>query len=102
MSGTPPGSGACCPPRTEGITYLKLGPQSTTVGMVGLQTVFTQLWALGRRPADASDEELVGMARKSNWIPASVVVEAEYANALRDAYRVFYSRRQEGIDGSRA
>ncbi len=98
MSGPPPGSGACCPPRAQGITYLRLGPDGATVGMTGLETVFQQLAAMGRGPEEAGDEELVGMARASNWIPRSPAVEAEYGRALKEAYRTFYKGREKTRD----
>lgn len=94
MSGTPFGSGACCPQRADGITHLKVGPRGHIVGMMGLESVFQQLYALGRRPEEAADAELVGMARKFNYIPDRASVAAEYAAALREAYRGFYSRQK--------
>jgi len=95
MSGVPLGSGACCPPRAEGITYLEIGPRRIKVGMMGLETVFQQLYALGRRPEEATDAELVGMARKSNYIPERPTTEADYAVALREAYARFYARQEK-------
>jgi len=98
MSGPPPGSGACCAPRSQGITSLTIG--DVTVGMVGLETVFRQLTAMGRRPEEASDAELVGMARASNWIPHKPAVEAEYGSALRGAYRAYVARQEGSRDRS--
>jgi hypothetical protein len=95
MSGTPFGSGACCPQRADGITHVKVGPHGHIVGMMGLDTVFQQLYALDRRPEEATDAELVGMARKFNYIPNRASVEAKYAAALREAYRGFYSRQEQ-------
>ena len=96
----PSGGGACCPPPAEGVTYLKLGADRKTVGMLGLGSVFQQLLALGRRPDETSDEELLGMARKSNWIPGNAQVESEYAGALREEYAVFFTRQRR--DGNAA
>jgi hypothetical protein len=98
MSGLPFGSGACCPPRAEGITYIKVGARGVVVGMMGLETVFRQLYALGRRPDEATDAELVGMARKFNYIPDRAAVEADYAIALREAYARFYARQGSGFE----
>lgn len=93
MSEMPPGSGACCLPTVEGITYLKIGPRGAMVGMRGLDAVFEQLYALGRRPDEATDAELVGMARKFNYIPHRAAVESDYALALREGYARFWANR---------
>jgi len=99
MSGPPPGSGACCPPQAQGVTYVRIGSQGAVVGMIGLAAVFQQLLAMGRGPGVATDEELVGMARSLNWIPSNPRVEAEYASALRAAYASFVARQEK--DGGR-
>jgi hypothetical protein len=90
MNKPPPGSGACCLPQMDGITYLQVG--GDPIGMRGLGTIFQQLLAMERRPEETTDEELVGMARKFNWISSNPAVEAQYAEALRKAYVAFYTR----------
>jgi hypothetical protein len=97
MSGTFFSSGACCLPGAEGLTYIKVGPQQHTVGVMNLDIVFKQLFALGHRPDEVSDEEILGMARKSNYIAHNSEAEANYAEALRRAYAAFYAR-QEYVD----
>jgi hypothetical protein len=62
--------------------------------MMGLDKVFQQLVAMGRRPEDATDAELVGMARQFNWIADKESIEAEYAAALRRAYANYYASRE--------
>ena len=89
MSWKSVGDGACCPPGADGITYLKIGSQGRTVGMMNLELVFKQLSAMGRLPEDASDNELLGMARKFNYIPANESIQADCAAALRRAYSTF-------------
>lgn len=89
------GSGACCLPQVEGVTYLQVGPNKVILGMMGLETVFQQLQAIGRRPDETADTELVGMARKFNYIPESAAVEADYAAALREAYTRFCARQKQ-------
>jgi hypothetical protein len=74
----------------EGITYIQIGLQGHTVRMHGLDTIFQQLFAMGRRPEDATYAELVGIARKFNWIANKESIEADYAVALRVAYAAFY------------
>jgi hypothetical protein len=91
MDKMPPGSGSCCLPQVGGITYIQLGQQGTPVGMSGLEKVFQQLLAMGRWPEDATDAELVGIARKFNWIPDKATIETDYAIALRRAYTAFYA-----------
>jgi hypothetical protein len=93
MNEEPTLPGACCPPGAEGVTYLKVGPQQRIVGMMNLDMVFKQLLALGRQPDSVSDEEILGMARKFNYITNNPAARADYAGALRRAYDAFYARR---------
>ncbi len=95
MTRMPPASGACCLPNVNGVTYLKVGPQGRTVGMMGLDKVFQQLVVMGRLPEDVTDAELVGMARQFNWIADKESIEAEYAVALRRAYEAYYARQEK-------
>lgn len=90
-----PGSDGCCLPTAEGITYLKIGPQAHTIGMRGLDLVFQQLSLMQRNPSEVTDEELVGMARRFNWIPEKPAIEADYALALRQAYAAYYARLEK-------
>lgn len=101
MSGIPFSSGDCCLPGAEGLTYIKVGPRQHTVGMMNLDMVFKQLFALGRRPDEVSDEEILGMARKFNYIAHNTEAEANYAAALRRAYGVFYARQEEVDEGAK-
>lgn len=88
--------GACCLPSLDGVTYLQIGPKHITIGLMRLEKVFEELLLLKRTPAEASDEELVGMARKrKNYIPDQPSTEAEYGDALRKAYAAFYARREK-------
>ena len=96
MDKTPSGDGACCLPNREGLTYLRVGPRGVTIGMLNLAAVFEQLFALGRRPEEATDAELLGMARRFNYIPDRPNVAADYAAALRQAYAAFYVRQECG------
>jgi hypothetical protein len=95
MSKMPPGSGACCLPNVEGIRYIKIGLQGLPVGMIGLDSIFQQLFAMSRLPEDATDDELVEMARQFNWIAGTPTVEADYAIALRRAYADYFATREE-------
>ncbi len=95
MNKLPPGSGACCLPNVNGITYIKIGPHGDSIGMMGLDTIFQQLFVLGRPPEEVSETELVGMARKFNWIADKTSVEAEYGIALSQAYSAFYASQKK-------
>jgi len=95
MNKTPFEGRACCPPRVEGITHIDVGTRRIRVGMMGLEAVFQQLYAMGRCPEETTDAELVSMARKSNYIPERAATEADYAVALREAYARFYARQEK-------
>ena len=95
MNTKPVTDGACCQPSVEGVTYIQIGPRQITIGMMGLEKVFEQLFLLKHIPEEASDEELVDMARKFNYIPDQPIIEAEYSEALRKAYALFYNRREQ-------
>ena len=93
MSGRPMMTGACCPKSDNSITQLRLS-EDHTVGIMGLSAVFEQLLAMGRKPNEATDEELVGMVRaQKNYIVSKAEVEAKYAVALRREYAAFYARK---------
>lgn len=93
MSSQPLMTGACCLRSDDSITQLRLG-EGHTVGIMGLGAVFEQLWAMGRKPDKATDEELLGMVRaQKNYITSKPKVEAQYAAALRREYASFYARK---------
>jgi hypothetical protein len=94
MDKTPPGDGACCPPNGDGLTYLKVGPRGVTIGMMNLDAAFKQLFARGHRSEDVTDPELLGMARRFNYIPNQPNIAADYAAALRQAYAAFCARQE--------
>ena len=94
MDKTSAGDKACCLPNGEGLTYLKVGPRGVTIGMMNLDAAFKQLFAVGRRPEEFTDTELLGIARRFNYIPNRPNVEADYAAALRQAYAAFCARQE--------
>jgi hypothetical protein len=95
MSGTLIRDSSCCPQRDDQVTHLKIGERGVVVGLMGLDLIFQQLVALGRLPGDATDAELVGMARRFNYIPNRAATEADYVVALREAYARFYARQKQ-------
>jgi len=93
MSSQPMMTGACCPKSDDSVTQLRLR-EGHSVGIMGLNAAFEQLWAMERKPEEATDEELLGMARaQRNYITPKPDVEALYAAALRREYISFYARR---------
>ncbi len=93
MSSQPMMTGACCPKSDGSVTQLFLR-EGHSVGIMGLNMVFEQLLAMGCRPEEATDAELLGMARaQRNYITPKRDVEALYAAALRREYASFCARR---------
>ncbi|MBN1890736.1 MAG: hypothetical protein JW850_22265 [Thermoflexales bacterium] len=58
MNGRPTMMGACCPKGDDSVTQLHLG-EGHTVGIMGLNAVFEQLLAMGRKP--------------ESWTPATTI-----------------------------
>ena len=98
MGEKPPGAGNCCLPAADGIIYLSVGRRQITVGIQGLDTIFKQLYTMGRKPDETSDEELIGMARRYNYISRNAEVEADYAVALRKAYAGYFARQENSCE----
>lgn len=95
MGKIPIGTGACCLPNVQGLTYIKVGSKQHVVGMQNLGVIFQQLYLLKRNPQETSDEELVGMARKFNYITSKPQIEADYAAALRQAYASYFVNQEK-------
>ncbi len=93
MNKPPPGSGSCCNPNAAGLSYIKIGSEQRVIGMMNLDYIFFQLFELDRKPEDATDKELVGMARKFNYIQTHPDIEGAFASALRKAYTTYYLQR---------
>lgn len=93
MSSQPMMTGACCPKGDDSVTQLSLR-EGRSVGIMGLNAVLEQLLAMGRKPDEATDDELLGMVRaQRNYINPKPEIEALYAAALRREYASFYARR---------
>lgn len=52
--------------------------------MLKLDAVFKELFAAGRHPEQAGDQELVDQARKYNYITHKTNIEADYTAVLRN------------------
>jgi len=75
------------------VTQLRL-EEGHTVGIMGLGAVLEQLLAMGRKPEETPDAELLSMVRaQKNYISPNPNVEARYAAALRREYATFHARR---------
>ena len=98
MGENSPGGGTCCLPSVDGVTYLKIGARQIIVGVQGLDTICQQLYIIGRTPEEVSDEELIAMARRHNYIRSNAEVEADYAAAFRKAYAAFYTRQKRSLE----
>jgi hypothetical protein len=96
MQKAPLSTGACCLPQASGLTYLRIGPDQRPVGMMNLEVVFRQLLLLEHAPEAVCNVELIGMARRFNYIPEKPEIETEYAEALRQAY-IQYCARQKPV-----
>ena len=93
MNSQPVVTGACCPKSDDSVTQLCLR-EGHSVGIMGLNRVFEQLLAMGRKPEEVTDAELLGMARvQKNYITSKPDIEALYAAALTREYASFYARR---------
>jgi len=99
MRGIPGAGSPCCPQRDDRVTLLKIGARGVVVGLMGLEAVFEQLRALGRQPEVTTDAELLGLARRFNYIPDRDSVEADYAKALREAYSHFCASQGQDRQG---
>lgn len=95
MEKAPLGTGICCPPQAQGLTYLRVGAKQHVVGMMNLEIVFRQLLLLEHSPEAVNDTELIAMARRFNYIPRKSDIEADYAVALRQAYAEFCARQKQ-------
>ncbi len=84
---------ACCPKSDDRVTQLRL-EVGHTVGILDLGAVLERLLAMGRKPEETTDAELLSMVRaQKNYISPDPNVEAKYAAALRREYAIFHARR---------
>jgi len=86
-------TGTCCPKSDDRVSQLRL-EEGHTVGIMGLGAVLEQLLAMGRKPEETTDAELLSMVRaQKNYISPNPNVETRYAAALQREYAVFYAHR---------
>ena len=75
--------------QSDEIVQLLLGDE--TIGLVGLNQIFEQLYILGRAPDASVQDELLKMVAARNYIPRKA--EAEYATGLLREYGKFCAQK---------
>ena len=85
-------SQCCAGPRDE-VAQVDLFGDGRLVGLVALNQVFEQLYALGRAPDDSVKDELLKMVAAKNYVPPKV--EREYAAGLLREYAKFCAKKKK-------
>jgi len=81
----------CCEGARDEIVQLLLGDE--TIGLVGLNQIFEQLYVLGQAPDASVQHELLKMVAAKNYIPPKA--EAKYASGLMREYAKFCAKKEE-------
>lgn len=76
------------------VTQVDIYGNGLTVGIVGLQAAFEQLYALGLDPDDSVQNELLAMIKAQNYVPQSA--EEAYKTALLREYAAFCAKKESG------
>lgn len=92
MTNKPTKTLPCCLPDSQEITYLMIGPRKATIGIRNLDRIFKQLKDAAVEPENVNGNELIDLVRKYNYIPRKESIEADYANALQNAYATFWKK----------
>ena len=83
-------SAPCCEGSQE---IVQIGVGDDTIGLIALNQIFAQLYALERPPDTSVEDELLQMVAAGNYIPAKA--EDEYRLALRREYARFCSTKKK-------
>lgn len=83
----------CCGGQRGEIVQVDLFGDGRIVGLVALNQIFEQLFALGRAPDVSVQEELVKMVAAKNYVPPKA--ESEYAAGLLREYTKFCEKQQK-------
>ncbi len=86
---------SCCGGVSAEVVQVEIFGDGRTIGLIGLRTIFEQLYLMGCTPNALDAAELVRMVAAQNYVPAQA--EASYATALWREYARFYSRKEEQI-----
>ena len=76
----------------EPLSYRRTRVGQFSVGMNGLNEIFAELQTEGWSPDAVAPQELLGRARRHNYVPATA--EDVYAEALLREYRAFCQRQE--------
>ncbi len=80
---------------TKGLSYRRIVVAGTPAGMLGLDEIFDELYAEGRRPGDSGlAEEIVRRARQENYIPAGA--SKAFAEVLSAEFDRYATSREGG------
>jgi hypothetical protein len=83
----------CCGGQREEIVQVDLFGDGRTIGLVALNQIFEQLFALGRTPHASVQDELLKMVAAKNYVPPKA--EAEYAAGLLREYAKFCAKKNK-------
>jgi hypothetical protein len=83
----------CCGGEREEIVQVDLFGDGRVIGLVALNQIFEQLYALGRAPDDSVKDELLKMVATKNYVPPKV--EREYAAGLLREYAKFCAQKNK-------
>jgi hypothetical protein len=75
----------CCGGQDAQVKQIKV--DGVPVGLAGLDTIFEQLYVLGKRPEGAVADEPLAMVEARNYVPRSA--EEEYKQALLGEFASF-------------
>jgi hypothetical protein len=71
--------------------------EGLTVGLMGLDSIFEQLYTMGRRAESSVGDELLAMVQAHNYIPRGS--EAKYKRPLLREYASFCAERKMSENG---
>lgn len=86
---------SCCGGAPEEVVQVDIFGDGRTIGLVGLKTIFEQLYAMGRTPDALDAAEVVKMVAAQNYVPAAA--QSTYGAALHREYAEFYSKKEHSI-----
>jgi len=81
----------CCGGQDTQVKQVNI--EGVPVGLVGLDTIFEQLYLLGKPPDGAVSEELLAMVEARNYVPRAA--EEKYKQALLREYASFCAEKAQ-------
>jgi len=82
----------CCGGGDAEVTQVAIDDRGFTVGIVGLNPVFEQLYTMGRKSEAEVRDELLAMVKTRNYVPPSA--EERYKTALLREYAAFCASKE--------